>query len=81
MSVPADGNSGGSPSYGSLERRFERLETNVHERLTYVERELQRLSVAVQTRNAGALSWPIIIAAIIVALMAGMGTYLIGVLR
>jgi hypothetical protein len=67
-------------SYASLERRFERMESSVHDRLTYVERELQRLSVAVLAQSNGVppLNWTIILVAIIVAVVAGLAVFLTG---
>ena len=69
-------------NYSSLERRFERLESNMHERLLYVERELQRLAVIVQARaTLSPLNWNIIFVSAVVAVAVAVAVLLAGRLQ
>ena len=64
--------------YTSLEKWLELVEA----RLVYVERELQRLTATMQIRQEGAaLNWPVIIAAIIVAVIAAASATVLTVVR
>ena len=76
MPNDGQGNSG-------IERRVERLEQMLGDRLTYVERELQRLAIAVETRarTEGTLNWAFVIMAILLALIVAAGTTALAVVR
>jgi hypothetical protein len=67
----------------TIERRVERLEQMLGDRLTYVERELQRLAIAVESRARaeGTLNWAFVLMAIMLALIVAIGTTALAVLR
>jgi hypothetical protein len=67
----------------NIERRVERLEQMLGDRLTYVERELQRLAIAVESRARadGTLNWIFVLMAILLALIVAAGTMAMAVLR
>lgn len=80
MGQTPDDPTGGNLLYGtltSIERRFDRLENKVDERLTYVERRLQGIEAATISRQSPPLNWNIIIMALFLAGIVAAGTYLV----
>jgi hypothetical protein len=61
----------------SIERRFDRLENKVDERMTYVERRLQAIEAATISRQPPVLNWNIIIVALALAGIIAAGTYFV----
>jgi hypothetical protein len=61
----------------SIERRFDRLENKVDERMTYVERRLQAIEAATIAHQSPVLNWNIIIVALALAGIIAAGTYFV----
>lgn len=73
-------NNGNPGLLAALERRLDRFETNTHDRLLALEREIQKLAM-LSSRPEQPISWSVVLAAIVIALAIATTATLVALVR